>query len=185
LLKKLIVLSGMLVGSMIHAAEDYSYNSLLGIEAGGSMITLEETTGTYSSELSLGNIGIKVGAESEQFRVFLGTRYYNSSAFDYIFTYGADLQYLVNITDDVNIFLGAGIGKAEIKHEKNSVTREVSEDYISGDLGINIHLDQQFDLELGARMMNIDAENTQNGATYRYNEIYTGYGSLIYKFSIE
>ncbi len=166
-------------------ASNYDSSSLVGLELGGSGVNIEKTGGSYSHTLGLGNIGLKLGAESENYRIFINARYYHSNAFESFLTYGGELQYLINIHQNANIFVGVGTGIADVQRTKYGVRRELTDQYISGDLGVNIHLGEQFDLELGARMMRIDAESTNSTVTFNYNDLFTGYGSLIYKFHMD
>jgi hypothetical protein len=73
-------------------------------------------------------------------------------------------------------------------------SRTISDPYFGGDVGFNYHLNKTYDLEIGARVMATDAKNTQtinyptSGArnvTYTFDNLVTGYASIIVKFQMD
>ncbi|MBD3796952.1 MAG: hypothetical protein IE887_04295 [Campylobacterales bacterium] len=187
-MKKLTkVLLASLVCATLGVADDFSYNSLIAVEGGASTFNVENTDGSFDKDFTLSSVGLKIGAESERYRAFLGARYYMNSTIDPMFTYGVELQYLLNLGSALNLFIGGGIGMAEIEMKDTlGQIRKTSDSYLSGDLGFNIHAGSNLDVELGARIVNVDATNEQTtGGTYQYNNLITGYASLIYKFKMD
>jgi asparagine N-glycosylation enzyme membrane subunit Stt3 len=66
-----------------------------------------------------------------------------------------------------------------------SESRTLSNSYYGGEAGVDVHLSKSFDLEFGARYMSLDASNTRNGIKYRFDNMITGYGSIIYRFKMD
>ena len=158
--------------------------SLIGIEGGYSSLSYEQNVPYNNDTYKLGSAGIKVGAQNQNYRVFAGFRYYNSANFDYMTTLGVEVQYLLNVSSDVNCFVGFNAGIANIGFTRNNFSRTISDSYYGGDLGLNLHVTESLDLELGLRVIDLEAANTQNNITYKFNTIVSGYGSLIYKFKM-
>lgn len=186
---KKIILAGALLGSSLSAG-GFGDKSLIGIEGGYSSMGMERSApdeGTLSDKQQIPSLGLKIGAESKNFRIFLGTRYFNDSDFDYIATYGIEGQYLMNISQSANFFIGINGGMANMKFliPSESSPRTLSDTYYGGDVGFNIHVSDSIDFELGARMMDLQFENTKSSISYRFDSIVSGYASLIYKFQMD
>ncbi|WP_297442450.1 outer membrane beta-barrel protein [Sulfurimonas sp.] len=170
------------------SAKDFS---LIGIEGSYASVSSDiDTATTYQSDRkNLTGIGLKVGAQSYNYRIFLTANYYNDpdGDFEYITTYGAQLDYLLNISQRVNIYLGVNAGYANMKYTVPSegFKRTISDPYYGGDAGLNIHVSKLIDFELGARMILLDAVNTKNNVTYTFNNMVTGYASIIFKYQMD
>jgi len=191
-LKKLIVASAIITAPLMASSSEYIYNthSLVGIEGGYSNIDVgrsDTRSPSITKKYNLSHIGLKIGAETEHYRIFLSARYYSNGDFNYITTYGADIQYMFNIFSSANIYMGVGTGVANIqfspKGEPNTPT--LSNSYFSGDIGTNIHITNSSDLEIGGRFMSMSATNTMNSITYKFDNIITGYVSYIFKFKMD
>ncbi|MBU1216713.1 porin family protein [bacterium] len=186
-----IVLAGLVAGTSLVADSSSVFDngiSLIGIEGGiGTMKTELESSPAVKKDYSVPNIGLKVGAEYGSYRVFLSGRYFSQSDFDYITTFGVEGQYLFHVSDAANIFIGVNAGIANMKFlvDGESSSRSISDPYVGGDAGVNFHVNEKFDLELGARVMNLVSENSMNGVTYKFDNIVSGYASLIYKFQMD
>ena len=163
-----------LVGSTLLAQGteiDSDTFSLVGLE--GSYSSLDYENGTRTDNIqgseSLGGLGLKLGAESKDFRIFLGGRYFvdSESKYDYIVTYGAELQYKFNVSQIMNIFVGVngGIANMKFRADGEDFSRTLQEPYVGGDVGANIHLGRSVDLEIGARILSIEGDNTINSVT--------------------
>lgn len=179
-----IIVSTLLLSSV--AVAD-NVKSLIGFEGGYSVVDVSSNgTPTYDETSKLSHGGIKIGAESNTYRFFLGARYYDSKDFEKATTIGAELQYLLNFSDWGNFFFGVNAGQfdAEIK-DPLSVKRKFTKFYYGGDAGINLHLGKKVDFEIGARIINMEATNTINNVTYTIDPIISAYGSLIFKFDLE
>lgn len=196
-LKKVLLGVTLLSSTLFAGSFDVSDDtrSLVGIEGGYSALGYEHGTNfTLQDSATLLQMGLKVGAESEHYRVFISGRYMkdNDSKFDYITTYGVELQYKFNVTKELNFFIGANGGIANMKFKGvDSVgapelfSRTLQSPYIGGDLGTNINLFDSTSLELGGRVMSIQAENTKSGMTYRVNNIVSAYASIIFKWKMD
>lgn len=165
-----------------------STKSLLGFEGGYSNTYIDTTTATTSTTTKFKPYhgGIKIGGESEDYRLFLSARYYNVDGFDYITTYGGELQYKFNFSNYMNFFVGFNAGLANAKYKPATTTvRTFSKTYYGADAGFNIHMGESVDLEFGSRVMSIAADNLSGTTTYTFDRIVTGYGSLIFKYSMD
>lgn len=190
-----IVLGSLFVGGTLFAQESGINASLVGIEGGLDSVAYEQTSAsTYKSDKNiLGHLGLKVGAESEHYRVFLNGRYYSDpdEKYDSLVTYGVDVQYKFNFSSMLNAFVGVGAGMAHAKFtlDGEPFSRVISDPYYAGDLGVNIHLDDSIDLELGGRYISLDALNSRTLGTtqvdYRLESIITGYASIIFKYQLD
>jgi hypothetical protein len=191
--KSFLLASALL--SSVATAENLKYDtytySLVGIEGGYSSLDYENGTRTDNTQgsVDLGHAGLKLGAETEDFRAFLSARYFFDSGneYDYLVTYGGSLQYKFNLAKALNIFIGVNGGLANMKFRATteSFSRTLQEPYIGGDIGTNIHLGEYADLELGARIMSIQADNTIENVTYHVGSIVNGYASIIFKWQMD
>jgi len=189
LLKKTILV-GALLGTPLMAGwseSDTNNYSLVGFEAGyGNFEVVNDATPAYDKTHGLAQAGFKVGAQSDEYRIFLSARYYNSSDFDYISTFGIEAQYLFGINDKLNAYIGLNTGVANAKFiDSANITRTISDSYIGGDAGINFLINKTLDLELGARIMGLQATNSRSNVTYTFDNIISVYGSVIFKFNID
>ena len=182
---KKIILTILLTLTPLTAAE-YKNLSLIGLEGGyNTMDVSNDDTPVVSDTYSFSSLGIKLGAEMEYYRLFLSARYYPVSGFDYAYTMGAELQYLVNFSKLANLFIGINTGIAEMQFlDTKKVSRTISDQYIGGDIGINYHYSKSFDWEFGMRMMSLNAENERNNVTYTFDNMTSVYTSIIFKYYI-
>lgn len=163
--------------------------SLVGIEAGYSSLDYNKANQAIQN-VNLSNLGLKIGAETEDFRAFVSARYFydSSSKYEYLVTYGGELQYKFSPIDLMNFFIGANVGMASMRFDANDGfgPRSLSSPYFGGDLGTNIHLGNTTDLEIGARVMSI--QGTHTSATYgdyTIGNIVNVYASLIFKWQMD
>jgi hypothetical protein len=189
-----VAFSALLTTSMmakdIYTNHDYS---LIGIEGGYSSISSDVddyTNNTHATNTkSVSSIGIKLGAQSDDYRVLLTANYYNDASrdFDYIGTYGGEFDYLLNVSEKLNIYLGVNAGLANMKYTVpgENFSRVISDPYYGADAGINVHASKLIDLEIGARMMMLDATNTKNNVAYTFNNMISGYASIIFKYQMD
>jgi len=179
--------SASLMASEVSGYE-FQTKSLVGIEGGYNTLRYEYGTPTDNSIHStwIGHIGLKIGAETKEYRVFLSGRYYYDKS-GYIMTYGGEIQYKFNVTKAFNVFMGANGGIVNLAFRANgeNFTRTLSEPYFGGDLGANIYLGKSVDWEFGGRVMSIQADNIRNGKTYHVNQLLTAYTSIIFKWTMD
>lgn len=185
-----VLLGSFLIVSSAMAGESDPYTvdtySLLGFEGGLSSISFERNTPALSDNYIMPHGGIKVGAQSEDYRVFLSGRYYEEQNFDYMTTIGGELQYMFNFSSAMNFFVGVNYGIANIKFtDSSNVSRTVSDPYYGGDAGFNLHMGNAADIEFGARIMSIDAQNTKSNVTYQFNTNVSAYVSFIFKYKMD
>jgi hypothetical protein len=199
LIKSVVVLCGLFFSSAM--ADDYDFNidSLVAFEGGYSKFDIEKNEpgkAAIIDKKNVGEIGVKIGAQSQNYRLFLSGRYYSASdtnvaSYDYVITVGAEVQYLFNFSRYANLFLGvnAGLVNSRFTPTGEPTSRTISDPYVGGDIGFNFHVSKDFDLEIGGRVMASDAENTQiisgNKITYKFDNIATAYTSLIFKFQMD
>ena len=191
-LKKLILVSAMITAPLMASSSEYIYDaySLVGIEGGYSSLDVERSdtiSPASQKKYNLPHVGLKIGAQTNHYRIFLNAHYYSNSDFDYMTTYGGEVQYMFDAFTSANIYMGVGAGVANIRFlpagEAN--TRTLSNSYFSGTVGTNIHLSKSSDLEIGGRFMSMSATNTINNITYKFDNLITGYVSYIFKFKMD
>jgi len=166
---------------------NYYSSSLVGVELGYNNLDLENDTTTPLKEThKFTSSGLKIGAQTDNYRIFLSARHLQISDFDSAYTLGGEFQYLFNFSEYANFYLGVNAGQAEIKFvDSNSVSRTIADPYYGGDIGMNVHVSDSIDLEFGARVMSLNAENDKEDVIYTFNTITTGYMSLVFKYNID
>ncbi len=196
-MKKLVKLIGVPLLALSLQAGDWSTQSLVGIEGGVTSFDLDNNNPygeSTSSSQSPTSFGLKVGAEAQTYRIFLSGRHYSvSDEFDYANSFGVEFQYLFRFGSNASVFAGINGGIINMEfNDSNAYTREISQGYFGGDLGVNFSVNHNFDVELGVRYMNLNADNTkyvdgvdeQVAYTYSIDNMVNTYVSLIYKFKI-
>ena len=190
---------GVVLSTTSLVAGEYTHGikSLVGIEGGYNSVVSEVTDssvavglpGNYAqNNTSAYHGGFKLGAESEDIRIFLSARTYSDTGDNYssMYTYGGEIQYKFNVAKFMNLYLGANAGQAQLAYtDENTLSMKISEPYIGADVGVNIHAGDSVDLEFGARMMSIEASRTLATKEYRLNNITTAYASLIFKWTMQ
>lgn len=169
--------------------------SLIGIEGSYSTISSDiddktTTPASYSTNRdNVSGIGLKIGAQSDSYRILLTANYYNNGNgnYDYIGTYGGQFDYLLNVSDKFNVYLGVNAGMFNMKYTvaNENFGRIIANPYYGGDAGVNVHITPLVDFEVGARMMLLNASNTKNNVTYTFNNMFTGYASIIFKYQMD
>jgi len=166
--------------------------SLVAVEGTFGALNVDQeslTTGLAVNEnVNLAGGGLKIGAQSENYRVFLNANYYGVSDddYNYVATYGAELDYLIHPSKSFDIFLGINGGIANIEQiDIYGLKRTSSDPYIGGSAGVNVHMSQTIDIEIGARMLFMDISNTRQNVKYTYNTLASGYASVIFKFQMD
>lgn len=190
-LKKLLVTSLLIATAGYAGSSDriYESNSLVGFEGGYTKFDVDNGTTDVNDDGPV--VGMKVGAETENVRMFLSLRnaFINNDnyEYDYTYMYGAELQYLFNFSSFANLFIGVSIGEISLRFtDVTNTTRDMTASYTGGDAGFNFHINESFDLELGARIISIDnPDHTIGGTTYTFGEILNGYASLIFKYQMD
>jgi hypothetical protein len=183
-----IVLAASLLSMPALAVAD-EYTSLVGVEGGYSNVDAQSMTGTTTRTIQdsgFGDFGVKIGAESKDWRIFVGARYYDAKDFSKLNTIGLEGQYIFNFAKEANFFVGGNVGKAYMR-VSDGVNPAVSTNstYYGADAGFNFHATELVDLELGARYMRLSESVIQGGTTYEINSIATAYASVILKFQID
>lgn len=187
-------LGSVLLLASVYAAAGENYfqtawdaKGLLALEGGFGQANPKETQdingGQYvinDSKVSSFSGGLKLGGESEDYRLFISARYHEVEDFDYAATAGAEIQYLIRAGENFNVFLGlnGGVMKSQKTVGPNEYT--TSNPYVGGDAGVNIDITNNFGVELGARV-NKAIVDSSNVATIDY--IAEGYASLVIKFT--
>jgi len=184
-LSKIVFSTFLVTGSLMAQSIDNTY-SLVGIEGGYNSVDVDMGESSNSKH-KMPYAGLKLGAQTDEYRLFTSVRYFSGDDFDYITTYGLELQYLLNFSKSVNFYFGINTGIANIKYSpvNGEKYRTTSDGYFGGDAGISMHLSDTTDLEIGLRYIDIGASNTIKNVTYTFNSMTHGYASLIYKFQID
>ena len=185
-----ILTAGLMTSSLSAGSFDRepAYTALAGVELGYTRVNYDygAQLNNTSNSVWMPVGGIKVGAESEDYRAFISGKYFYDTDrdYDYITTYGAEFQYKFHPAKVFDIFIGGDVGVANIKWRANGETfaRTISTGYFGGEMGLNFHFDEKFDLELAGRVLSLDATNTIGGVSYRVNTISTAYVGLVFKW---
>ncbi|WP_415397604.1 hypothetical protein [Sulfurimonas sp. CS5] len=185
-LKKMII-SAVLLSSPL-AAELNNY-SLIGIETGYSSLDYEQTDSgviTDDGSINLTHVGLKVGTEIKNYRVFLSTRVFEAKEFDFARTYGMEFQYLFNFSKYSDMFIGVNAGTINMEYNDKRNDKKITLDniYFGGDIGFNVRLSEVFDFEVGARIMSFNSSQRDNTRKYDFDNIVTAYASIILKFQM-
>ena len=191
--KKLVAAFVLVISStsLVAYEDDYSFrvDSLVGFEGGYSSFDVEKSGQSSSGiiKYKVGEAGIKIGAQTKNYRVFLSIRNHFAEGYDYVLTYGGEFQYMFNFSKMANFFIGinGGMVNARFSVDDEANSREFADPYYGGDLGFNLHLNETFDLELGAKVMSSKAQSVQNNTTYDLDNIVTGYSSIIIKYQMD
>jgi len=185
---KTITTLGVL-GAVSLSASSFTYNtrSLVGIEGSYNTFDVEHTTPTTRETKKYAGVGLKIGAQTDNYRLFLSARDNFISGYNYAYTYGVEAQYLMNFSSFMNMYVGGAGGYANMRFvDFKDVSREVATPYYGGDVGFNIHMGDSLDLELGGRIVKLsNGSHTQNSITYKFDNIVSGYMSLIFKYSMD
>lgn len=196
MIKKVSLIIAIFVMSAMADSSGYTYktNSLVAVEGSYSSITSEVTdanvapVGYTKNSSTLGSVGFKIGSETENYRVFLSSRYLFDSKndYEYITAYGGEIQYIFNTFDTANIFIGvnAGIANMKFKVAAENFSRTISSEYYGADIGLNLEMNDSADFEIGARVMSIEGNNLNNNVDYLVNNIVSMYASLIFKWKM-
>ena len=198
MLKKIIGSAILLAGMTASASENYFANEwdakgLIAIEVGGGSFDFSQKSAsviTVDESKSAGSISLKLGGETKFYRLFLSGTYYQ---FDAPLTtkstassLGLQVDYLIRAGEHFNIFLGlnGGIISTDFQGEDtgSGIPYEANTDnYAGGQAGVNIDIVDNLGLELGVRAKHVfTAEDT-----YSIQNMYEGYGSIVYKFTGE
>ncbi|NOR57933.1 MAG: hypothetical protein GQ474_05355 [Sulfurimonas sp.] len=185
-----LVASSLAAGSLDDSKYKFNINSLIGFEAGYSAFDYERIASGVTTDrktVNLNHGGIKIGAESDNYRLFLSARAFDGGDFDYARAYGLEVQYLLNFSKMANVYFGVNAGTVDMRFEdkKNSNTVKLSNSYIGGDFGVNVHLGKSADFEVGARVMSLNASATDGAVQYDFDNIVTGYASIIFKYQMD
>ena len=191
--KNLTIASTLFIATLLSAENSYEFQtkSLVAVEGGFGSMGYEDGTPTNNVQGSarLSNIGLKMGAETRDFRILLSGRYYfdSSNKYDYLTTAGAELQYLFNVSKHLNLYMGVngGISNLKFRVPTETFSRSITAPYMGVDLGTNLHLGKSVDLELGGRVIRINDDSVQNGITYHIGNVVSAYGSLIFKWQMD
>ena len=172
------IVSGLLLAGSLLSGVAFAKDAtpLVGVEAGyGSM-----NAGGSSHNLYTG--GLKIGAQSDDYRVYLSARTIQINGFESGNALGGEFQYLIPIHTGLNAFMGVNAGQIGMK-TKNLPTpqRDISTYYYGGDLGVNMALSPSIDLEMGGRLMYMNYTHTLGGVAYNVDSIVQGYASLVFK----
>lgn len=190
---KKAVLCLTLLGSVLSAGEILSYQpevrSLVGIEGGYSSLDYHKDSQAITSA-RLSNIGLKLGAETDDFRVFVSGRFFHdvTNRYEYLTTFGGEIQYKLSPVKAFDFFIGINGGYSFMRFDSGDGfgPRSINAPYFGGDIGTNIHLGSKTDLEIGGRVMSIQATHASNTyGDYNIGNIVNAYASLIFKWQLD
>ena len=186
-LKKALISSLLVSSALMANSSEYLYDtkSLVGFEGGFGGINVKAAP-INDGYVDIGHAGLKIGAQTEDYRLFLSGRYFAGDNFNKITTLGAEFQYKFHVASFMDFFLGVNGGLVSIDYDDvANVNREISDVYYGGDVGANFIVTDLVDFEIGARLMSIQADNTIGGVTYTFDDIISGYASIIFKYDMD
>lgn len=158
-----IVLASALVFGINASASDWDATPLIGIEGGG---VIGHTPGSFTESNENGvSGGVKLGAESDEYRAYISGRLYDVGDLDYMQSVGLEVQYLIPLNDSMNVFLGGNGGWIRL----NGNTGTESRGYFGGDVGVDLDINDKFGLEVGYRLSKIDDAGSKYGVQYISN----------------
>ena len=185
-----VILAALLATTTL-SAQNFSNNddtySLVALETSYNSFDIDNDDSSINIDIDkFPSAGIKIGAQTKEYRIFLSSRYLVIKDFDYAYTLGGEFQYLFNFSKYANFYLGVNAGIAEMSFDDTKKqTRTISDPYYGGDAGFNIHIQDSLDIELGARVMSLNAQNIKDDVTYSFDSIISGYMSLIFKYQMD
>ena len=190
-LTKAILAMSLLTMPALSMADD-EYHSLFAVEGSYNNIDVERTsvTSVNVQGSGFGGVGIKIGAESHNYRVFISGRYFDAKDFNKLNTIGAEFQYKFNFSKPVNFFLGVNAGYAYMKVGADVLNGIPSVDttspYYGADAGFNYHASKLIDLEAGVRFMNLNENlTTSDGVNFDFSSFSSVYTSVIIKWQMD
>ena len=196
ILKTLAVVTTALTVSLAAGESKTSYDDNWGVK---SVIGFEGGFGKSQTEITDQSIidttpisaGIKVGAEGQEYRILLNTRYYFMEKTELALSVGATVQYLFRFTDWGNLFLGveAGGSTFRFRYSPSSGGEATAETgfqlYYGGNAGLNFDFGDTVGLEVGGRYMAMDNSITNNGSTIKIPYVAQGYASIMFKYVMD
>ena len=179
-----------LLTSSLYAEIPYT-NALFGVEGGYGSLShkyVPDSGVESQGRTEFATIGLKAGAETQNIRTFFNVNYYNDSSelYDYLLTYGMEVQYKFLSTKAFNLYAGVngGYSQTKLNVKGESFYRTINAPYLGASAGANVSLGNSFDLELGARLNAIQSENIKYQTSYKIENLVAGYVSLIYKWKM-
>jgi len=188
------ILAVSFVGTSVMAGSTpYSYDShsLVGIEGSYNTYDVEHgTTPVVREKKRYGGVGFKIGAETDNVRLFLSVRNSFISSYTYAYTLGGELEYKFNFSKYANFFVGGVGGMSYARFEDNlNETRNFSSPYVGGDAGFNFHLTKSVDFEVGGRVTKLlDSTDTSTSAgadDYIFDNTLSAYASIIFRYQMD
>ena len=172
MLKK-IMLPALLVMGMSASADEGSVKGLIGVEVGsmGNEIVAEDGG---KDNVNTASAGLKLGAESRHYRVFIDARYWYADEFYSAGSIGGAVQYLIRPAEMFNIFLGVNAGFVNTIGDTDTVP------YYGMDAGFNLDMSEDFGIEAGVRAAACDGKDYKEATT-----LYQAYVSAIFKFDTD
>jgi len=196
-IQKIALVSALMVMPLMASddIDDEITYSLIGVEAGYGKISTEITDKSGANvvfktdDINLAHLALKLGAESEHYRIFLSGSYAqdSDSFFDYVMNYEVEGDYLFNFSRYANFFVGihGGITYMKFVRPTETFSRTIDSSYYGGNVGFNIHATRSIDVELGARYSVMDAVNTKSDIEYNFTDDWNGYCSIIFKYQLD
>ena len=171
------------------ALDNWGVKTIIGIEGGFGQTSIEtNATGATNQTPYLGGLGLKLGAEGQEYRIYIDGRYYIIDGVEFAFSGGATIQYIFRFSNFMNYFVGieAGVTSFRYKVENESFTRETGlQLYYGANTGFNFDITDSVGIELGGRYMVMDAANTKDGVLTKIPYIAEGYLAIDFKYVME
>ena len=162
------------ISSGIHADNDMSISKgFLGLEVGASMMQ-GDTFSEPRHEGTAADFGVRLGAQSDEYRATFAFNYMNSDDDDQnIEKLSLSVDYFFaekNLDLMVKPFIGANVGYAN--YESTGI--DVSDFVYGGQVGVMFPITREIDLDLSYRysLSNSDALNSTGSLTFGFNYLY-------------
>jgi len=186
ILSLLLLLTLALQAETISELNDYKDTSLVAFEGGAAqMTTTPENNNTF------GYGGFKIGAQSEEYRIFLSLRNYAIKDYDYANSYGLELDYLMPFNDTIGFFFGGCGGLMNLQYSSTEGSRTYASPYFGVESGFNLNVSEHIAFEIGARYLGINAKNTllntdkTTEVQHSIDSMLNAYASLIFRFTLD
>lgn len=183
---KIIISALVLSTSTFASIVESDTKSLVAIEGSYNSFDVVNDA-SFSEKVIHGALGFKVGAQTDEYRIFISARNNFIPNYDNAYTMGAEVQYLMNYSSKANMFVGFNAGYLKFEFEDEaSLRRKISTNYYGGDIGFNLHLSEVLDFEIGAKVIKLrDPSHLQSAVTYNFDNITSIYMSIIFKYDTD
>ena len=195
-MKKIVLSAGLLSVLSVSSvqADDFTVTPLVGFDLGVNYFTANARYTAVDND-NVGALGgFKIGARNEHYRIYFDAKAYFVPDFDYVNSFGGQIQYLYPMSDDKawEMYFGGNVGIMNMQYEDPYLQskRTISQLYLGFDLGVNYTLNDTVSFEMGFKYMNLGISHTlqlANGTdvTHTIAGMPTLMGSIVFALDTE